>query len=227
MICGGHTGSTHLKQLQSLAKKKNFSNKFKETYREQFPTSSASAKDTKLGVGASLTHCARGPEVSSSKNVAEFSKRLQALVYHVQDIHEWEGGQCQFHALTVCSCDSCTDKNKPQCQGKDYHTREVLSCPFHLLVYKIECHIRAKMADQLVDSTLKRGHSNWLKSSYNIFIRFRQKHIFLERLHFHVATNLGLLQANQTPEYSQEGPAYHRKIDLLQRLNLPVYDGVR
>ena len=42
-----------------------------------------------------------------------------------------------------------------------------------------------------------------------------------------MATNLGLLQANQTQEYSQEGPAYHRKIDLLQRLKLPVYDGVR
>ena len=83
------------------------------------------------------------------------------------------------------------------------------------------------MADQLVDSTLKRGHSNWLESSHNIFIRFKQKHIFLERLHYHVATNLGLLQANQTQEYSQEGPGYHSKIDLLQRLNLPVYDGVR
>ena len=42
-----------------------------------------------------------------------------------------------------------------------------------------------------------------------------------------MATNLGLLQANQTQEYSQEGPGYHWKIDLLQRLNLPVYDGVR
>ena len=83
------------------------------------------------------------------------------------------------------------------------------------------------MANQVVDLTLKRGHSNWLESSHNIFIRFRQKHIFLERLHYHVATNLGLLQANQTQEYSQEGPAYHWKIDLLQRLNLPVYDSVR
>ena len=42
-----------------------------------------------------------------------------------------------------------------------------------------------------------------------------------------MATNLALLQANQTQEYNQEGPAYHWKIDLLQRLNLPVYDGVR
>ena len=32
MICGGHAGRAHLKQLQSLAKKKNFSNRFKETY---------------------------------------------------------------------------------------------------------------------------------------------------------------------------------------------------
>ena len=109
---------------------------------------------------------------------------------------------------------SCTDKNKPQCQGKDYHTREVLSCPFHLLVYKIECHIRAKMADQLVDSTL----------TLELLGEFSQQFPAetYERLHYHVAINLGLFQANQTHEYSQEGPAYHWKIDLLQCLYLPV-----
>ena len=215
MICGGHAGRAHLKQLQSLAKKKNFSDKFQETYREQFSevdNVKCKCKRYNARCGClSDTLCQRARNnfsniLSSSENAAEFSERLQALVYHVQDIHEWEGGPCQFHALTVCSCGSCTDKNKPQSQGKDYHTREVLSCPFHLLVYKIECHIRAKMADQLVDSTLKRGHSNWLESSHNIFIRFRQKHIFLEQLHYHVATNLGLLLANQTQEYNQEGP---------------------
>ena len=70
------------------------------------------------------------------------------------------------------------------------------------------------MADQNVDSILKTGHSNWLESSHNIFIHLRQKHVFLEQLHYHVATNLGLLRTNQTQEYSQEGPAYQWKISL-------------
>ena len=60
-----------------------------------------------------------------------------------------------------------------------------------------------------------------------MFIRFRPKHIFLERPHYLVATNLGLLQANQTQEYSQQGPAFHWKLDLSHQLILPVYDGVR
>ena len=236
MICGGHAGRAHLKKLKSLAKKKTFANKFKDTYRKQFPdvdTAKCKCERHAPGCGClSDTFCQRARNnfsniLSTSEKATEFSERLQALVYHVQDIHKWSGGQCQFHALTVCNCGKCADKNKPQCQGREYHTREVVSCPFHLLVYRIECHIRAKMADQLVDPTLKRGHSNWLESSHNVFIRFRPKHIFLERLHYNVATNLGLLQANQTQEYNQEGPAYHWKVDLLQRLNLPVYDGVR
>ena len=165
--------------------------------------------------------------LSSSQSAEEFSKRLQALVYHVQDIHKWEGGCCEFHAVKVCSCGACPDKKEPQCEGKVYHTREVLNCPFHLLAYKIECHIRAHMADKLVHKTLKRGHSNWLESSHNVFIRFRSKHIQLERLHYTVSTNLGLLQANMTNEYNQQGPAYHWKVELLQRLQLPVYDGVQ
>ncbi len=102
--------------------------------------------------------------------------------------------------------------------------KEVLSCPFHLLAYRIECHARVQMADKLL---LKRGHTNWMESSHNVLMTFRQKHIFIERLHYHVSTNLGLLQANMTHEYTQQGPKYHWKLDLFQRLGLPEYDGVR
>ncbi len=87
--------------------------------------------------------------------------------------------------------------------------------------------VRSQMADKLVHKTLKRGHSNWLESSHSVFIRFRPKHISLEMLHYHVSTNLGLLQANMTNEFVQQGPAYHWKVELLQRLELPVYDGVQ
>ncbi len=83
------------------------------------------------------------------------------------------------------------------------------------------------MADNLVHPILKRGHSNWLESSHNVLIRFRPKHIFLERLHYIVSTNLGLLQANLTHEYEQQGADYHWKPELYKRLNLPVYEGVQ
>ena len=69
-----------------------------------------------------------------------------------------------------------------ECEGKDYHTKHILSCPLHSLAYEIECDRRADMADVLVHPVLKRGHSNWLEASHNVFIRFRPKHINLERL---------------------------------------------
>ena len=236
MICGGHAGRAHLKQLKALAKKKTFTDKFKDKFREKFPRVDAvryECKRHKVGCEClSDMFCQKARNnfsniLSSSETAKEFSERLQDLVYHFQDVHEWKDGQCKFHALKVCSCGDCENKNEPKCEGRDYHTREILSCPFHLLVYEIECHVRANMADKLVDPTLKRGHSNWLESSHNVFIRFRPKHIFLERLHYHVATNLGLLQANQTQEYSQQGPAFHWKLDLFQQLSPPMFDGVR
>ena len=62
--------------------------------------------------------------------------------------------------LEVCSCDECEDGEDLKCEGTDYHTRYVLTCPFHSLVYEIKCHERAGMCEQLVHPILKRGHSN-------------------------------------------------------------------
>ena len=191
MICGGHAGRAHLKQLKALAKKKTFTDKFKDKFCEKFPQVDAvrcECKRHKVGCGClSNMFCQKARNnfsniLSSSQTAKEFSERLQDLVYHVQDVHEWEDGQCKFHALQVCSCGDCENKNEPKCKRRDYDTREILSCPFHLLVYEIECHVRASMADKLVDPALKSGHSNWLESSHNVFIHFRPKYIFLERL---------------------------------------------
>ena len=68
-------------------------------------------------------------------------------------------------------------------------------CKFHALLYEIECHARAKQVKELIHPVLKRGHSNALEASHN---GFRSKDISLERLHYHVSTNLALLQANLT-----------------------------
>ena len=87
----------------------------------------------------------------------------------VRDEHEWkvkkEGAEpttehCDFHPLKVCSCGNCADKENFKCNGKDYATRYVLTCPFHSLLYEIECDYRASIADSLVHPVLKRGHSN-------------------------------------------------------------------
>ena len=83
-----------------------------------------------------------------------------------------------------------------------------------------------EMAEMLVHSTLKRGHSNWLETSHNVFIHFRPKHINLERLHYVVSTELALLQSNMTYLNEKRGPQYHWVIELFRLLKLPVFDGV-
>ena len=90
----------------------------------------------------------------------EFVKRLEALPKHARDIHEWEGGRCDFHPLRVCTCKKCGDKEQIECEGKPYKTRMKLDCEFHALLYEIECTERAAQASKLVHPILKRGHSN-------------------------------------------------------------------
>ena len=113
------------------------------------------------------------------------------------------------------------------CEGKPYETRMKLSCPFNTLAYQIECHERAALAKKLVHPILKRGHSNAVEASHNVLIRFRSKDISLERLHYHLSTNLGLLQANLTYMHAKFGTNYHWIPELYRRLKLPVFDGVQ
>ena len=47
----------------------------------------------------------------------EFVKRLEALPKHTRDIHEWEGGKCDFHPLRVCTCKKCSDKEQIECKA--------------------------------------------------------------------------------------------------------------
>ena len=60
-----------------------------------------------------------------------------------------------------------------------------------------------------------------------MFIRFRPKHIFLERLHYVLSTELALLQSNMTYMYQKRGPQYHWVVGLFEHLKLPVFDGIQ
>ena len=108
----------------------------------------------------------------AAQSKEEFVKRLEALPKHARDVHEWEGGRCEFHPLWVCTCKKCGDSGEIQCEGKAYKTRVKLDCEFHALLYEIECMERAKLASQLVHPILKRGHSNAVEASHNVLIRF-------------------------------------------------------
>ena len=36
--------------------------------------------------------------------------RLIALPKHACDVHEWEGGRCDYHPLRVCTCNKCPNE---------------------------------------------------------------------------------------------------------------------
>ena len=124
----------------------------------------------------------------------EYVKRVKVLPRHAVDNHS----QCDYHSLVVCSCGACKNKEAIECKGKAYKSRFQLDCKFHALLYETECNERTNQAEELIHPVLKRGHSNALEASHNVFIRFRTKDVFLQRLHYHLSTNLALLQANLT-----------------------------
>ena len=238
MICGGHAGRAHKKQLENLSKMKSFSNDFKSAHSKMFPQVNdvvchCSSSRHSVGCGClsdAFIERARNNFsfiLSDSQSSEEFATRLRSLPRHARDQHTWDGGQCGFHPLKVCSCGKCEDRENYECEGKDYHTKHIVSCPLHSLAYEIECNRRVDMADVLVHPVLKRGHSNWLEASHNVLIRFRPKHIHLERLHYETSTNLGLLQSNMTYMYSKHGPSYHWVPELFRRLGLPVFEGLQ
>ena len=179
------------------------------------------------------------------KSQEEFVRRLTALPKHARDVHEWEGGRCDYHPLRVCTCNKCpTEEIKCEgkllqvctcnkcpikeikCEGKPYQTRLKLDCEFHALLYEIECMGRASQASRLVHPVLKRGHSNLVEASHNVLIRFRSKDISLERLHYHLSTNIGLLQANLTYVHAKRGTSYHWIPEFYRRMKLPVFHGI-
>ena len=237
MLCGGHAARSHLKQMEALSSLKVFSEGMKKKYKGRYPEVESVTchcdKTHSPGCGCmsnAFMEQARNnfsQILSKSQSASEFARRLRALYHHVLDEHEWDDGKCEFHAKMVCSCGKCGKLEEHECTGRAYRTRNKLTCPFHALAYRIEIENRADLANSLVHPLLKRGHSNLPEASHSVLIRFRSKHIFLERLHYHLSTDLGLLQANMTYARKEKGPTYHWITDLFERLKLPVYSGVQ
>ena len=236
MLCGGHVARAHTKQLGEIAKQKSFSPTLQDTYKAKFPDvekvkchcpkrhskkCGCLSKSFIRGARTNFFYCLLQAETDPDA----FASRLLVLgKYHARDIHEWEESQCDFHDLKECSCGNCD--GEVVCSGKEYHAKNPLTCPFHSLAYEIECYNRASQASQIIHTELGRGHSNYPEASHNVLVRFRSKDKYLQRIHYTVSTNMGLLQANMTWLGKKYGLTYHWLLDLFGRLKLPLLDGM-
>ena len=246
MLCGGHVGRAHGKKLQDLQGKSSLSQTLISLHKHKFPQMASvkcicSGKKHNYVATRNKPSCGcMGPAfiqgakrnhycalVQGGTDPEVYRNTMRALgSYHCRDIHEWEGGSCNFHPLKKCSCKECTTDvdgfvEDLKCAGEPYHSANVLKCEFHALAYEIECHERAKDAEKVISPELGKGHSNLPEST------FRAKDINLHREHYEAATNLGLIQANMTWCYKRKGPQYHWIIELYSRMGLPILDGIR
>ena len=113
------------------------------------------------------------PLVDAGTDLDRFAERMRKLPYHARDEHTWEGWQCDFHPMTLCSCGQC-DEGKLKCKGRAYRTQNVISCPYHSLAYQVECEKRAKQASEVIHLSLVEGIQK--NEASHILIHFRPKH---------------------------------------------------
>lgn len=240
MKCGGHVSRSHGNALKDLKLKKTFTVDYKRRHAEKFPQvesvsccckgkrhkagcgciSDAFVQSAKCNLFCAITQCE-----NSASNFAEHMHNLGR--YHARGIHQWDGGQCDFHPLLVCSCGKCTSSDELQCAGKEYVSKSVLRCEFHALAYEIECDHRAEQAAEVIDPDLGRGHSNLCESTLSVLTKFRPKDTNLHRMHYQASTNLGLIQSNMTYLFKKRGSEYHWATDLYERMGLPQLEGIK
>jgi hypothetical protein len=86
--------------------------------------------------------------IQANTSADEYAMRMRQLgKYHGRGIHCWETGQCSFHPLRVCTCGQCEyEDDQLSCPGKDYASKNVVTCLLHALAYEIECETRAESA---------------------------------------------------------------------------------
>ena len=169
----------HTKHLGELAKQKSFSPALLDVYKDKFPDvvtvkchcpkrhskqCGCLTKSFLHGARTNFFYCL----IQAGTDPSAFASRLLVLgKYHAHDVHTWTGSQCDFHALTNCTCGSCEDDNV-LCWGEDYKTKNPLTRPFHSLAFEIECSNRAVQASQIIHTELGRGHSNYPEASHNV-----------------------------------------------------------
>ncbi len=148
MKCGGHVGRHALKEMKS----KEFTAAYKSKHGGNFPEVATASCCCKKKRHSAKCGCLAPAFIESAKrnlfcaisqcgNDAEvFAKRMRNLgKYHARGIHEWDGGECDFHPAIVCLCGECPADEERKCDGKPYESQNILTCELHALAYEIEC----------------------------------------------------------------------------------------
>ena len=233
-LCGGHFTRAHFNQLKKIKQSKCFGPGERNTHRKDFPDVDAvkckCVKAHSKGCGCfsdAFINTSRGmlfQALVDAKNDPEaLKRRIRMFPDHFQDNHD----ECDFHRGRKCSCGHC-DGSELTCDGKQYTiSQPKLTCPYHTLAYKIECHHRSEQAEQVIDPVLGKGHTNHLESANSALIRFRAKRLNLKRRHYHVSTNLGLLESNLSFMHGKKGTQYHWVPELFSELGLPHFHGMK
>ena len=232
-------GRSHAHALKELKSKKEFDSGYISKQKDEFPAveevvckckgkrysakcggcSDSFIESARRNLFCAITQCGNKSSV--------FQQWMRDIgSYHVQGVHSWDDGECDFHPLRVCSCGKCKGDSL-KCPGKEYQSTNILMYPVHALAYEIECNHRADHASEIIDPELGRGHSNACEATFSVFPKFRPKDVRLQRLHYQAPTNLALLQASMTYLYEKIGPEYHWILELFQRMGLPLFDGMK
>ena len=239
MLCASHGGRCHTKALAKLSKMKSFTKRYINKHKESFPDVETvkcccEGGNHSQGCGCMSDGFLRQARINffcclvqSGKNPDAFGNRLCELGrYHARNIHNWEGGSCDFHSEKRCTCNNC-EEDEIECEGREYATKNPITCPLHALAYEIECNNRAAQSHNVIHPELGKDHSNLCEGSHNVLIRFRSKDLHLHRLHYVTSTNLGLCQSNMTYLTGKKDTGYHWLLDLFGRLKLPILDGMQ
>ena len=161
MICGGHAGRAHMKQLQKLAKNKSPTKDIMiGKYSGQFPQ-----------INEGVCHCKERHSPGCGCLSEQFIQRARNLLSYQlmsqqnslpQRLMLWPNTHMMCMngivgvVIFMCSCNHCEDKENFEGEGQDYYTRLKL-IP---LISKWNWMLRqAQMAEQVVHPILKQGHS--------------------------------------------------------------------
>ena len=128
MLCSGHVVRAHVNKLKKMAGIKTFTKRYKNKHKETFPDvetvecccaggkhkKRCGCLSDKFIRQARINFCCL---VHSDNDPDSFEKKLCSLgKYHARNIHQWDGGSCDFHRLRTCICKQCDD-DELTCDG--------------------------------------------------------------------------------------------------------------
>ena len=222
---GGHFNRS-LKSLEKLKKSKGFSSEKQNHYASVFQIEK---------LEECVCHCKNNHNYQncgciSDDFITQSKKTFMGLLINARTDHEKFAHDleilgkyhsrttyCTFHETVLCSCGECKDRSNLLCDGKEYHSKCVLHCPYHAMAFEMECLDHARQCKNLIHPTMGKVHANYLESSHSTLIQFRSKYIALKKDHYILSTNLGLLHANMSYMYGKT-PGYNWIIELYQNV---------